>query len=197
MRFHILGASLLSAAAANKILFFAHNLDTLEEVQLGSLEYDQQASTSEFRAENLPIVPGTYCVGTKDVPGKDCFAFLETDGDISGEFVVYVDKKDELAEVSFLRGKSGLSSSVKKVTANVVPNLNPSQGQQVKEPVTQKVTKKRVVENENGEEVEIEEEVEEAVPVDERSWIQKNWMYIVPPLLIFLVMAPEDKPAES
>lgn len=198
MRFHIFGASLLlAAAAADKIQFFAHNLDTQEEVQLGSIDYDLQASRSEFWAENLPIVPGAYCVGTKDLPGKECFAYLETDADIAGEFVVYVDNKDQLAEVSFLRGKSGLTSSVKKVTANVVPNLNPSQGQQVKEPVIQKVTKKRVVENENGEEVEIEEEVEEAVAVDERSWIQKNWMYIVPPLLLFLLLAPEDKPAES
>lgn len=41
--------------------------------------------------------------------------------------------------------------------------------------------------DDNGVEVtrEIEEEVE--VPVDDRSWIQKNWMYVVPPLLIFML----------
>lgn len=197
MRFNILLACIVTAVSAKKILFFAHSLDTLEEIQLGSIDFDQESSSSAFLAEKNQFVPGPYCIGTRDLPGKECLAYLETDGGISGEFVVYIDSKNELAEVSFFRGKSGLSSTVRKVTANVVPNLNPSQGQQVNEPVIQKVTKKRVVENEAGEKVEIEEEVEEEVTVDDKSWIQKNWMYVVPPLLLFLVFAPEDKPAES
>ncbi|EDK47104.1 hypothetical protein LELG_05285 [Lodderomyces elongisporus NRRL YB-4239] len=84
------------------------------------------------------------------------------------------------------------------------PNMNPDslkkqqqKGQQKSgntklEVVKQKKTVKYIDEDgkEVTKEVEIEVEVplEEDVIVDERSWIQKNWMYVVPPLLLFLVM---------
>lgn len=194
MRLHLLLTTVVSAVSASKIVFFAQNLETQNNVQLGSLEYDQQSSTSAFSPENHPTEAGSYCIGTKDLPGKECFAYLETTGDITGQFVIYVDNKNELTEVSFLRGANVLDSRVERIKTNVVPNLNPSQGQPIKEPVVQKVSRKVVVQNEDGEDVEIVEEVEEVVPVDDRSWIQKNWMYIVLPLVLVLLVAPEEKP---
>lgn len=187
-------ASTICAAAAQQILLFSRNLDSLAVTQLGSLHYDPAAATSDFSAHDSHILPGSYCIGTSDLPLKECFVYLETSGDLGGEFVVFVDDENQVSDISFLRGAGGFTLRVEKVVSNVKPNLTPFHKKEpVKEPVTQKVTRKRVVENENGEKVEIEEEVEEVVPVDERSWIQRNWMYVVPPLLLFLVMAPEDK----
>ena len=52
-------------------------------------------------------------------------------------------------------------------------------------------SKKTVVEvDEDGKEVVKEVEVEE--PVDERSWLQKNWIYVVIPLVLLMLLT-DDK----
>lgn len=201
MRFDIVGLLLwtASALASNHILIFARNLDSLSVAELGSLNYDLSTAKLEFTEDSYEITPGPYCIGTRDLASKECFAYVEVNDQLGGDFVLYVDDKNEMTELSFLRSQEvGLRLRLKKVVTNIVPNLEPFQGQQqVKQPVTQRVTRKRVVENENGEKVEVEEVIEEVVPVDERSWIQKNWMYVVPPLLLLLVLSPEDKQSSN
>lgn len=199
MRF--VGATILlcaaSAAATSHIGIYARNVLTLAVIPVGSLDYDLPASKVEFTPEVGHIEPGSYCLGSKDSVESDCFAYIETEGQLAGEFIVFVDE-DDVAGLSFIKGKAGLQLRVEKVSSGPVPNLEPLQGQQqAKAPVTQKVTRKRVVENEDGEKVEIEEEIEEIVPVDERSWVQKNWMYIVLPLVLVLLLSPEDKAEEK
>lgn len=189
----LLWCSIASIALAERILFFVKNLDADVVTELATLDYNSESGNSELIPVSADLAPGSYCMGTFDVPQKECFVFFEHLGLVSGDFVVYVDEELKISDISFISGGNGLRLRVAGVVTNVVPNLTPFHKKEpVKQPTTQKVTRKRVVENENGEKVEIEEEVEEIVPEDERLWIQKNWMYIVPPLLLFMVFAPDD-----
>lgn len=186
-------SSLVFLTLAEQILFFAKNLDSSLVTQLATLDYNSESGNSELSLDATDLAPGSYCMGTSYLPQKECFVFFEHLGLISGDFVVYVDEELKISDISFISGGNELKLRVASVVSNVVPNLTPFHKKEpVKQPTTQKVTRKRVVENENGEKVEIEEEIEEIVPEDDRLWIQKNWMYIVPPLLLFMVFAPED-----
>lgn len=192
MRFDLL----LWAVATGALQIFIQNVESQAVSPLGTLDYDSSALKADFSSEIGSITPGAYCIGTKDIPAKECFTYVEINDQLQGEFVVYVDADNSISELTFLPGLDGLSLRVQKVVANVLPNLKPFFTQQkALQPATQKVTRKRVVEDENGEKVEVEE-VEE-VEVDNRSWVQKNWMYIVPALLLVFIMSPEEKSGEQ
>lgn len=175
---------------ATQLLIFARSLDDTKLVGLGSITVDGLQST--FEASDASLAAGSYCVGTDSLPEKECFAYLEVGGVFGGEFVVYVDG-NEVIDLTFAQNLDNVTSRVASVGAAAEPIMKPhAVAQKV---VTQKVKRKVLVENENGEQVEIEREDEEIVEPDNRSWVQKNWLYLALPLVLIFIMAPEEKAA--
>lgn len=188
----------LLTVAGQTIDVFARSMTSNQKLVFGEITYDPASNSTLYNAkiESLPQHE-TLCLGTKDLPQSECFFYLETfENPPSGDFVVFVDDAGQLSHLTVEihnQGKWGVQS--RHVSKGPEPNLNPINRQQVqKEPVKQKiVTKRTTTKVENGETIEVEEEVTEEVEEDTRSWVQKNWMYIVIPLLIILVMSPEEE----
>ncbi|KAG5420846.1 hypothetical protein I9W82_002727 [Candida metapsilosis] len=191
------------------LIAFIATLASSKRINLFIKPIDQAASDPIGFIENeavylmdVDLQPDqAYCIGTKDVHNNECFSYqtnlqnlnhaifnlyLDGDGDISRLSLSFDDKLDK---PQVKRRKQIIAAQ---------PNLNPDSMKKQREEqknggnggqVVEKVKQKKVITeiDANGVEVtrEIEEEVE--VPVDDRSWIQKNWMYIVPPLLIFML----------
>lgn len=189
MQFHVL---LLATLCAAQVLYYARGLDSAQKVPVGTLSFAEGTLEAQFASADPALQPGLYCIGTDDLPGKSCFAYLEVSGRLGGKFVAFVGPDGELVDVTFVQGPGELSGTAEVRNRAAQPQYDETFRQ--KEPVkTQKVTRRKVVENEAGEKVEVEETVEEVVEVDNRSWIQKNWLYVVLPLVLFLVLAPDDK----
>lgn len=151
-----------------------------------------------------------YCIGTKDIHNNECFSYQSNLPNLTqAVFNLFLDEDGDILRLSLSfdnkLGKPQVKRRKQVIAAQ--PNMNPDsikkqreeQQQQKKAgsggdgggSIVEKVKKKKLIKeiDANGVEVtrEIEEEIEVEVPIDDRSWIQKNWMYIVPPLLIFML----------
>lgn len=196
MRFAaILG--LLSVALAEQLQITSRNVETGAKTEVGILDFDASTSDSTFHP-SAALTAGSYCIGTTNLPRKDCFTYLEvSDAGLGGSFVLYVDEHNKVSDIAFFLAPSEIQTTVQKIGKGPVPNLSPSNAEKVVKPPTQKVIRKKVVETEDGETVEIEEEVEEIVTEDNRSWVQKNYIYIVPALLVAMVLLPDGEEKEE
>lgn len=179
---------LLALAYLQEVVVYSQRFADHHTAEFGRLSLGGASGTPQFLLTSAPE-NGLFCLGTSDLPGRECFAYHEVDGPLTGKFLVHV-SSGEIKDVSFARGDGFSVEAVEPRTAPQ-PNLHPAAKPVVQAPATKKVVRKRVVENDDGDKVEIEEEVEENVEVDTRLWIQKNWMYVVPPLVIFMIMSPE------
>lgn len=105
----------------------------------------------------------------------------------------------ELTDIALYAGEKHWDCKLIESSSAPLPNLKPFIRQKQKpkaEPVKQKVIRKKTVEI-DGKKTEIEEEIEEVIEEDDRLWLQKNWMWIVVPLGLFLIMAPDEEKKEN
>lgn len=157
---------MVAVAYGQSISLYAKPVAGGSQVSIGSLE------TEGFNLEtkNVVLPAGDYCVGTGSLPNHECFSYVShTKGDILAGLVVTLALDESIARLSI--GKDGVK--VKPAHSLPSPNLKPATIEKKKEKVV----------DEKGEEVE----------EDTRSWIQRNWIYVVPPLLIFMLVAPDGK----
>ncbi|RLV90533.1 hypothetical protein JA1_004480 [Spathaspora sp. JA1] len=197
------------AAAENRINFFVRNLDDSSIEEIGYL-------TGKTLVPNKVELQATssYCIGTSDVPNSECFSYIKGISSLDQTiFHVFLDSNKEISHISISHNSEeadpiDIKHRVKfhSLELAAVPNLNSQSSKKQKEqenaktgPRVEKVTRKKVikVKDENGNEVdkEIEEQVE--VEVDDRSWLQQNWMYIALALVMFMVLGGEDKKGQA
>ncbi|QBM89586.1 hypothetical protein METSCH_D06640 [Metschnikowia aff. pulcherrima] len=192
---------LLTAVALQEIDIHTKNVISGQNQELGILFYDASLREASFSAisDTFPE-SGAFSICARDP--DSCFAYQEikekSGQSLGGEFLITINESGTIQSLSFSRGTEPnvYAAKVSVLAEAPKPNLNPynKRSEQEKQQVqTQKVIVKKLVENEKGEKIEVEEEVEEVVEADNRSWVQKNWMYIVPPLVLFLIFSPEDK----
>ncbi|KAG7663795.1 uncharacterized protein J8A68_002655 [[Candida] subhashii] len=148
-----------------------------------------------------------YCFGTNDLPNHECFSYTKGIKSLkSVQFHVFLDQASQIQHISVnydseTNDNDGPQVIIHPFELAPSPNLNPEslKGKQKKESSAgqqrvEKVIQKKIikVKDENGNEIEKEIEQEVEVEVDDRSWIQKNWMYIVPPLILFLMFSKDE-----
>ena len=192
---------LLTVVALQEISIYTKNVNSGQNQELGILFYDSSLREASFSAisDTFPESDAfSICARDPD----SCFAYQEikekSGQSLGGEFLITINENGTMQSLSFSRGNelNVYAAKVGVLAEAPKPNLNPynkRSAQEKQQVQTQKVIVKKVVENEKGEKIEVEEEVEEVVEADNRSWVQKNWMYIVPPLVLFLIFSPEDK----
>lgn len=180
------------AAAHAPILLYARSAGS--DVNVGTLTIDGRSVIVD-KAD----APGAdkACVGTKDLPDHQCFGYTDLASDWGVD--VFLDEQADIARLLVRQG----AGRVHKYREDPQPNLkawavvnHPARGQanneksqEKKGPHTEvKITKKKVVEeDEHGNKVEREVEVEEEVLVDNRLFVQKYWVYLVIPLVMMLL----------
>lgn len=169
-------------------------------VSLGQIKYDTITNTTKYLATNDLPSHDSICIGTKQLPSKECFTYLETtETTPKGKFALFLNGDRELTEIALYAGEEDWDSELIESSSAPLPNLKPFIRQKQKpkaEPVKQKVIRKKTVEI-DGKKTEIEEVIEEVIEEDDRLWLQKNWMWIVVPLGLFLIMAPEEEKKEN
>ncbi|CUM53175.1 unnamed protein product [Debaryomyces tyrocola] len=146
-------------------------------ITLGSLHYDKNTTHASFTQNDLAIDDGNYCIGTTDLPNLECFTYTKLSKSTLGTklLLVHLNADKNIAHLSMS------TASVSK---------NPSES-----PIQVAVSKvnydPKPIKNTKPEKTQTNPEAtEEESP---KSWIQKNWMYVVPPLLIMFVLLGEDE----
>lgn len=191
-------AALITLVSADQYTLFYNALETQTVADLAVLDYDPVTKTATVNLVTPELPGGDYCVGTKQLPNHDCITFLSSNigQDFSKKaFHIYLNENgvDHLAVV---RGSGEVVVHEHEEAAK--PIMDPESVKYVKkknEPKTEKVVQKKIVKqvDADGKEVEVEVEEEVVVEVDERSWVQKNWMYLTLPLLVFMLFGGEEK----
>ena len=189
---------LISVVSSKRINLFIKPIDQVTSDPIGFIEND---AVYLMDVADLQLENQAYCIGTKDIHNNECFSYQSNAPNLTqAVFNLFLDGEGDILRISLSFDDKLAKPQVKKRKQVIAaqPNLNPDSLKKQREeqqkkagdgPVVEKVKQKKLIKeiDDNGVEVtrEIEEEVE--VPVDDRSWIQKNWMYVVPPLLIFML----------
>lgn len=182
---------LLSTILAQVIQLYARSLVHNTKVPIAIVDVETKKLTLQEQFE------GEYCIGSDDIADSECISYVN--GKLN-EFgvAIYLDKLGNIESISLTND----GVNIHPFEEGVKPNLNPvvknkpkSGGKSVKlEKVVQKKMIKIIDEDGNEIEQEVEEEVE--VEVDERSFIQKNWVYIVIPLAMYMIASAPDETKE-
>lgn len=193
----IIGSLISVAAATERTLdIYYRSITSNSKVNLGEIRYDPQTNTSSFTEKSALPKHESLCLGTDKLPNNECFIYLETkEQPPTGNFVVLVDDSGLPSDVSLELHKGEIwGAQTKPIAKGPVPNFEPANREVSQEPVKKKTVKKiTTTKVENGEEIQIEEEIIEEEEEDNRSWVQKNWLYIVIPLVILMFLSPEDE----
>ena len=155
-----------------------------------------------------------YCVGTKDLDNHECFTLINGVESLNGTVIdAFMDENGVTISRLSLNFDESYNNKSKlrkhKFTTSPIPNLNPdslkkqrqkqgNKGGQGNNKQVEIIKQKKLVKyiDDDGNEAEKEIEEEIVVEVDNRSWVQKNWMYIVPPLLLLLIVGGGDQPQQ-
>lgn len=191
----LLVQALAEAPEEAKITLFGKNLQTGDMKSIGVVRYKPDIQKGMYEPTDEVLDNSSkYCIGTNDLSNHECFAQVE---DLSSkQFVVQLNQEGGIEYItthtidvaSKKKGKkkdvemmiNGLRQRV-MVKPGVLapePNLNPSN---VAKKHQQQQQQQLATKGEGKDE-------------EEKSWVQKNWMYIVPPLLIlFVLLGDEEK----
>lgn len=146
-------------------------------ITLGSLHYDKNTTHASFAQSDLAIDDGHYCIGTTDLPNLECFTYTKLSESTFGTklLLVHLNANKNIAHLSMSTAPVSKNTSESSIQVAVSKaNYDP-----------------KPIKNTKAEKAQTNPEAtEEEAP---RSWIQKNWMYVVPPLLIMFVLLGEDK----
>lgn len=200
--------TILVSVEAKKINLYIKPIDsTSKGDSIGFINDD-----SVYLIDSTTLQPDQfYCVGTKDLDNHECFTLINGVDSLNGTVIdAYMDENGvTISRLSLNFDESYNKSKLRKhkMSTSPTPNLNPdslkkqrqkqaNKGGQGNNKQVEIIKQKKLVKyiDDEGKEVEKEIEEEVEVEVDNRSWIQKNWMYIVPPLLLFLIVGGGDQP---
>lgn len=180
---------LLVGAVVAEVNIFANSIDNASRIKVGSI-VTADANGFEFQQENSLPANTDYCIGTSDLPNHECFGYIRTL--VEDEKLKLLVKADSTGGIikKLLINPDIQAQQPLVVVAEVggpSPIMNPVHSQKK----NSKPAKSRIAPD--GGEVVAEEEEEEEVE-DDRSFVQKNWMYIVPGLLLlFMGLSPAEE----
>ncbi|CUM63500.1 uncharacterized protein PRCAT00001076001 [Priceomyces carsonii] len=186
-----LSLSLVLAKESN-IDVWATPITDKNSIQFGELKYNNEsmeASFNYFPSQHISTSE-IYCIGSKKLSDNGCFDLTNFSSEdrplLDKGFVLYVNEIGEILRVSLINGATE-TVVVRTRDLGPVPNLNPKSQRNEPQKKEKKKIIKKVVKDDAGEEVVIEEEE------DNRSWIQKNWLLLVTPLILYLLVTDDKK----
>ncbi|KAK6874129.1 hypothetical protein K6H11_001773 [Candida tropicalis] len=189
----------LTSADQTKINLFIKPIDGQSSDSIGFIN-----DNSVYLVDTELDPSKSYCIGTKDLENHECFTFINGVSSLNNTVIdAFIDENGDITRLALNFDESSKPTIRKhKVHPAAIPNMNAEsikkqrqqQQQQAQNSGKVRVVKqKKLIKYIDDEGNEVEKEIEEEVEIDERSWVQKNWMYIVPPLLLFLVMGGDSK----
>lgn len=186
---------LISLALAQTVKVYARLPYTTNELEIGSIVVDDNGPLMSGEVSSAIDEDAHYCIGTNDLSNHGCFAY--TGNTKNAKFVVQTSGTEIVKLHLNPDSAAPLVVSVDDgATLGPTPIMRPvhKQKHSSKQPTRKRIRpRKQLAERAKEEEVAAEEEEEEEEEVDDRSWVQKNWMYIVPGLLILFVGLGSDE----
>lgn len=163
-------------AQVQTVNIYARPIASSKVTTLGTIYYDKETSQASFTQKEVTIGSGEYCIGTNDLPSLECFSYtkLASPTLLDKVLLVFLDADKNISHLSM-----SSASSVSRGLSG--PSVEVSSVRHAPEPIKSKPTVPK----------------DEPKPDDDvapKSWIQRNWMYVVPPLLIvFALLGEEEK----
>ncbi|ODQ81518.1 hypothetical protein BABINDRAFT_159799 [Babjeviella inositovora NRRL Y-12698] len=146
---------------------------------LGSLSYDAATQEAEFAINEAlgPVPDSVYCISNSEY--GPCVAYKRLAAPLNEVLVIHLDADHNIDQLSLV-GSGAASEANTVVTLMKGPNSG-----------AQPILKSSAVNPEIGNEGQPVPEGD--LKKQEKSFIQQNWMYIVPPLVILFMMLPQEE----
>ncbi|KAI0463939.1 hypothetical protein LJB42_002948 [Komagataella kurtzmanii] len=159
---------------------FAYQLKAVDSAQnsfnLATLEFDSKWKLHTGEQLDLPSDLYRICLD------EDCFNYKRLSSPIAQDIKLTINKHNDIENVAFFdASQKGLNLIVEQIRQAPIPKL----------PRKEKKIKKIRSDNKLELKEVVDEEAE--VNVENRSFIQKYWMYIVPALLIMLISGNQNQ----
>lgn len=154
-------ACLVSAGAPVKI--YAHKINDINRIPIGTVFFNKTAGVLSVEEAKVEFEDGQYCVGADILGSSKCHCYTYLTYPLHHHLTVTIKPKTgELVALSLVKGLGkGISSSIKSIAPGASIPIEQYTAQDAIKP-------------------------EEKELVDDRSFIQKYWFYIVPALLLFM-----------
>lgn len=151
-----------------------------QKERVATVYINEDPKKSILEELDLVLEKKRYCIGS-DALNMPCFAYAELSGlpFANHSLHVYMNKDGSVAHVTFTRQETPKAFEIHEYTTAPLPFANRIKPQDKRRGSRQRA-KDSEADNKQDED-------------DNRSWVQKNWIYIVPPLLIFLLLTGDDK----
>ncbi|KAG7191900.1 uncharacterized protein KQ657_002689 [Scheffersomyces spartinae] len=180
--------------------------------EFGVLSYNKESTegptfTLNERRGGHELVKQAQCFNTNDLKDHECFLYSSitnaTNPLQSLQFWLYLDENKDIARISISSGEhpEGEVAVIKEIglaPAPVLSNVAQMKKEKgnIRKPPMQKVIVTKVVEDEDGNKVEVQEE--KLVSEEENlSWIEKNWRYLLIGFLVYLAVSGGGKSEEE
>lgn len=162
--------------------FSSENIDLVARSQSGELKQLGHYQTNEKKPFIInPQVDindnEVYCVGIKGIEDKSCSIVKDV---TKHKYDIQLDSKGDFVGITINSG-DWQHSQLKTPTKAPSPNLHPNN-----------IAKGKSATSSN-EKIKPEGEENKESEEDTRSWVQKNWTYIVPPLIILFVLFGDEE----
>lgn len=139
--FSLLALASYTQAAEKSLDIYSKSVKTGSIVSLGQIKYDTATNTTKYLATNDLPSHDSICIGTKQLPSKECFTYLETtETTPKGKFALFLNGDRELTEIALYAGEEDWDSQLIESSSAPLPNLKPFVRQKQKpkaEPVKQ------------------------------------------------------------
>lgn len=182
----------LSTTGSSMIPLFYKPLDSPIESDWGVVTYHEINNTAEFTpCQTLNRShDGLACIGTHSLPHSECVGLVK---DITcGSITVLLQRNSDSIRVFVSSSTKGFEITIMEDNSAPVPKFATTKPRHKSNTSPQKVPG---IAADTIEDDGYEDEKEAELP-PQKSWVKRNWMYIVPPLAILLVLLPEDKPTK-
>ncbi|ANZ73699.1 BA75_00361T0 [Komagataella pastoris] len=161
-------------------MVFSYQLKVIDSAQnsynLATLEFDSKWKLHTSGQLDLPRDLYQICLD------EDCFNYKRLSCPIAQDIKLTINKHNDIENVAFFDTTlKGLNLIVEQIRPAPIPKLPRKEKKITKFRSDNKLKLKEVIEE------------EEEVIVDNRSFIQKYWMYIVPALLLMLVSGNQNQ----
>lgn len=182
---------MLSIDNSLNIPLFYKPLDSPIENDWGLLTYHEINNTAAFIPSSAleRSHEDLVCIGTHSIPQSECIALVKNI--TSGLITVLLQPESNSIRISVGPSSNGFEITIMDETAASVPDFASAKPKRLAK-IASKVPG---VDSDTHENEEYADDQELELP-PHKSWVKRNWMYIVPPLAILLLLLPEDQPTK-
>lgn len=168
--------------AAKTFTLFYRAIDSNVETSWGELVCEGEEVAFDITRPVESDSDQSYCIGTHSLPHHECFGVVKDLNNL--QITIIYGEETQDTRISVSPGHDGIQATSKQVAEAPVPAMRANRKIKVAAGKTTSEIQDSVPDDEEAGSFDPGE-------INKTSWVKRNWMYLVPPLIILFIMLPD------